>query len=210
MIIWCKYMSIIYIYILLIHAYVYIYIVIYYCSSYIKMLGSALWWLPSDISCLVEAVRESVDDMPSKVQRAAAATKKTEQKTRLHNGSEHVNVNFGIEVDWNSDLSWLFLWNLTGQKGSISLSSWAGDSDPTAVVWDSSSDKLPWHPMWQKMSFARPMESEMQLIVDTRIDHRRDWNCTVQTLGRPKPHHTTPRRTIPPLHCKPYHIIPYM
>ena len=87
------------IYILLIHAYVYIYIVIYYCSSYIKMLGSALWWLPSDISCLVEAVRESVDDMPSKVQRAAAATKKTEQKTRLHNGSEHVNVNFGIEVD---------------------------------------------------------------------------------------------------------------
>ena len=26
-------------------------------------MGSALWWLPSDISCLVEAVRESVDDM---------------------------------------------------------------------------------------------------------------------------------------------------
>ena len=91
----------IYIYI---YIYTYIYIVIYYCSSYIKMLGSALWWLPSDISCLVEAVRESVDDMPSKVQRAAAAaaTKKyenNEQKTRLHNGSEHVNVNFGIEVD---------------------------------------------------------------------------------------------------------------
>jgi len=67
------------------------------------MLGSALWWLPSDISCLVEAVRESVDDMPSKVQRAAAATKKTyennDQKTQLHNGSEHVNANFGIEVD---------------------------------------------------------------------------------------------------------------
>ena len=60
--------------------YIYIYIVIYYCSSYIKMLGSALWWLPSDISCLVEAVRESVDDMPSKVQRAAAATKKQNKR----------------------------------------------------------------------------------------------------------------------------------
>ena len=88
---------------------------------------------------------------------------KNDQKTRLKTMA--VNMSTSELRNW-VNWGWLRLIETKRPQLAISLklhrterfhffkSSWAGDSDPTAVVWDSSSDKLPWHPRWQKDVFC--------------------------------------------------------